>query len=154
MFIFQSHQKKPRRQFKRNRPRSFIVVIMLTLCSAQTNYKNVIFTKEKEIAISRSQWKLAFVMELDSYSHLFDHANVQLNKIANAAVLAVKVYHEKIHLPNNGALNGTNRFLLVKQQLERINQTRETFFNNFLGYNALHTRIRSETHISNRNRRS
>ena len=95
--------------------------------------ENVFFLKTKEVALSRSSWKLTMVADLDVYDDFFKETVSYIQRVNEAALIT----HSKFVKTN---IDYGHHFSTLRQELFYINRTRQQILDKFMGYNLLHNK--------------
>ena len=115
-----------------------ITKCFIVLASALIMKENVFFLKTKEVALSRSNWKLTLVADLDVYDDFFDRTVNYIQKVDQAAW---NTYNQFIKTN----VDYGHHFSTLRQELAFINKTRQQLLDKFSHYNLLHTKEKGIT---------
>ena len=113
-----------------------VMKILLAKCfikmtSALILKENVFFLKTKEVALSRSSWKLTFAADLGVY----DDFNRTVNYIMKVDKEAWDTYNKFVKTN----IDYGHHFSTLRQMLAFINKTRQQWSDKFSNYNLLNT---------------
>ena len=66
-------------------PRLILLTMLILQGNTQIISQNIIFNKIGEVGVSRSTWKLNYILELSSYERLFTNSNRFLKNLQRAS---------------------------------------------------------------------
>ena len=97
--------------------------------------ENALFTPMSEVSVSRSNWKLTFVIDLYSYEEMFrnsDNALKNIFTISQELLSHTSQINETLTIP----------FTTLYEQIKHLNTSRNTFLELYNNYKSLHNRQR------------
>ena len=95
---------------------------------------NVVFNKVSEVTVSRSYWKVTFILDLSVYDGIFDESFAYINKAASTT-WDVITHHE-----NYKDVDFNHHYTAVHEQIKHLNETRSRYVKMFENYKTLSSR--------------